>query len=297
VKLTADLTIRCDLDAVWRLTQTPEQHARWDARFTEIEYLPRPDPEAPQRFRYATRIGFGKVIEGWGETVGQRDGRGSALRFGSDDPKSLIREGSGFWAYQPDGEGVRFRTVYDYETRGGWLGRVVDRVLFRPLMVWATRWSFDRLRLWLEQGIAPELSLRLWLLKVTARVALGLVWVLEGLVPKILVVSPGEIALVEHSGLFWPTPRSTLAILGAVEILVGLWLISGWRDRPAVTVASLAMVALAAVVAVTDPMMLANSLGGISKNLGLLACAAVVWSLVPITPKAFRARGRRGKTG
>src|SRR5437870_1297495 len=92
VKLTAETSIRCDLETIWRLTQTPEQHVRWDARFTEIKYLPRASPDVPQRFRYATRIGFGKSIEGWGETVGEQDGRASALRFGSDDPKSLIGE-------------------------------------------------------------------------------------------------------------------------------------------------------------------------------------------------------------
>ena len=54
---------------------------------------------------------------------------------------------------------------------------------------------------------------------------------------------------------------------------------------------------LAAVVAATDPVSLANPLGGISKNLGLLACAAVVWALAPITPNASRASGRRRKSG
>ena len=47
------------MDDLWRLTQTPELHRRWDLRFTDIEYLPRPDEAEPQRFLYATRIGFG----------------------------------------------------------------------------------------------------------------------------------------------------------------------------------------------------------------------------------------------
>ncbi len=53
--------IRSDLEKVWRYTQTPELHSRWDLRFTDIHYLPRPDPPIPQRFRYQTRIGFGCV--------------------------------------------------------------------------------------------------------------------------------------------------------------------------------------------------------------------------------------------
>ena len=55
---------------------------------------------------------------------------------------------------------MRFVTRYDYAPRWGAAGRVVDRVVFRPLIAWATAWSFDRLRLWLEEGVAPERSLR-----------------------------------------------------------------------------------------------------------------------------------------
>jgi hypothetical protein len=249
-------------------------------------------PGAPRRFRYATRIGGGLAIEGWGETVGQPDQRGSALRFGSADPRSLIREGAGCWIYREDSEGVRFSTVYDYAVRFGAAGRLLDRFLFRPLMVWATRWSFDRLRLWIEQGLIPELSLRLWAVKTAARVLLGLVWVIEGLVPKLLAVSPGELELVRRSGLFWGSPSLTLGLLGAAEVLVGLWLIAGRAERRSVKLASLAMLFLAGLVAATQPTALTDPLGGLSKNLGLLACAVVVWALSPITPSA-----RRGAPG
>lgn len=152
--------IRAPLDDVWEKTQRPELHERWDLRFTSIEYLPRADGE-PQRFRYATRLGFGLRVEGTGESVGGRDGaagRMSALTFRSRDRKSLIREGSGYWRYVETGDGVRFLTQYDYEPRWGLAGRVVDRLVFRPLLGWATAWSFDRLRLWLERGIPPERS-------------------------------------------------------------------------------------------------------------------------------------------
>jgi hypothetical protein len=157
--------IRAPLEAVWEKTQRPEFHERWDLRFTTIEYLPRASEAEPQRFRYATRIGFGLTVEGRGESVGDRrstnDASTSALRFWSDDPRALIREGSGYWRYVPTDGGVRFLTRYDYEPRWGLAGRIVDRVLFRPLLGWATAWSFDRLRLWLEDGVPPERSRRL----------------------------------------------------------------------------------------------------------------------------------------
>lgn len=157
-RIHVETFIRASLADVWRTTQTPDLHARWDLRFSSIEYLPRRSPAEPQRFRYARRLLPGLTIRGWGETVGERrrpDGTAtSALRFGSDDPRSLIREGSGYWQYVPAGGGVRFLTAYDYEVRWGRLGRLVDRA-FRPAMSWATARSFERLRRWLEEGREP----------------------------------------------------------------------------------------------------------------------------------------------
>jgi len=115
-----EIFIRAPIDDVWAKTQTPELHRRWDLRFTEIQYLPRPDVSRPQRFQYSTRIGFGLKVSGEGEAVGSHDEKGlrtSALRFWSDDPKSLIREGSGYWQYIPADGGVQFLTWYDYSTR------------------------------------------------------------------------------------------------------------------------------------------------------------------------------------
>ncbi|WP_432930401.1 hypothetical protein ACQPZZ_08220 [Microbispora sp. CA-135349] len=149
--------IKADIEELWRRTQRPELHQRWDLRFTEIDYLPRANGE-PQRFRYAFRLLPGLVITGAGVTAGDRhdtDDRTSALRFSSDHPLSLIRSGSGYWRYVQAPDGVRFITRYGY--RPGW-GKAVDLV-FRPLIGWATAWSFDRLRLWLETGQTPERSL------------------------------------------------------------------------------------------------------------------------------------------
>ncbi|MBL1085759.1 hypothetical protein JK359_27980 [Streptomyces actinomycinicus] len=175
--------IRADLDELWARTQDPARHQRWDLRFTEIHYLPRTEGE-PQRFRYATRVLPFLTVAGTGVAAGEKerpDGtRTSALRFSSPHPLSLIAEGSGYWRYVPDPHGVRFLTGYDYRPRWGALGALADRLLFRPLMGWATAWSFDRLRLWLERGITPERALRHWLAELAVR-ALVLAGCLTGL--------------------------------------------------------------------------------------------------------------------
>jgi hypothetical protein len=160
-QIFVETVIRAPLSDVWRYTREPALHARWDGRFGDISYLP---GTRPQQFRYAT-LG----VAGVGVTAAERiggDGRGtSALTFHSRHPLSPIRSGTGYWRYEPTPHGVVFRTGYDY--RPGW-GGAVDLVV-RPLLGWLTAWSFDRLRLWLETGVAPEASRNLALAEVLLR--------------------------------------------------------------------------------------------------------------------------------
>lgn len=176
--LYIEALVRADMDELWERTQAPALHRRWDLRFTHIDYLACAEGE-PQRFRYAVRLLPGLLVTGTGTSAGEKqrpDGtRTSALRFAARHPLSFIAEGRGYWRYVPDGEGIRFLTGYDYEPSWGLPGRIVDRVVLRPLMGSATAWSFDRLRLWCERGVTPERSLRHGLLEVTARLlAVGL---------------------------------------------------------------------------------------------------------------------------
>ncbi|MGW5245224.1 hypothetical protein ACWEQN_15425 [Streptomyces sp. NPDC004129] len=170
--LYVEAHIRGDLDELWARTQDPAHHRRWDFRFTEIDCLPGAEDE-PRRFRYVTRILPFLTVCGTGVSAGEKtrpDGtRTSALRLCSPHPLSLIAEGSGYWRYVPDGDGVRFLTGYDYRTRWGAFGRLADRLFLRPLMGWATAWSFDRLRLWVERGVTPERALANWCAELVVR--------------------------------------------------------------------------------------------------------------------------------
>jgi hypothetical protein len=175
-----EILVRAPMDTLWNYTQTPALHEKWDLRFSRIDYLPKECETEPQRFRYTTRIGFGLEVKGVGESVGYRnlaDGsRSSALKFGSSDSLAIIREGSGYWKYIPTAAGIRFLTSYDYRTRSGAAGALFDRLVFRPLIGWATAWSFDRLRLWLEQGMDPAQAMRQTLVHVVARITVAVVF-------------------------------------------------------------------------------------------------------------------------
>jgi hypothetical protein len=77
------------------------------------------------------------------------------------------------------------------------------------------------------------MTAKLHAIKLISRVALGLVWFYEGLVPKILFLRADELNLVRASHLVWRTPGFTLQILGVAQMLVGLWLIIGIAERAA----------------------------------------------------------------
>ncbi len=145
--------IRTDIASVWAATQDPHQHVRWDLRFSSIEPVDG-DDDGPTHFAYSRRVPL-HTVHGVGVNIGEisrPDGsRTSALRFSTDDWLSPIRSGRGYWRYIPTPEVIRFVTGYDYESGWGPLDRIV-----RPLLGWATAWSFDRMRIWLEGGPEPE---------------------------------------------------------------------------------------------------------------------------------------------
>jgi hypothetical protein len=159
--ITIKQFIRTDIDSLWKLTQDPAQHERWDARFGRITYEPTEEGSA-QQLRYSVTVFPGITIAGIGECTAMRtSGRGvsvSGIRFASESKLSLLRSGNGYWRYEPVAGGVEFSTRYDYQVRWGRAGELLDLV-WRPLMARMTAWSFDRLRIWAERDIRPELSL------------------------------------------------------------------------------------------------------------------------------------------
>ncbi len=285
------------LEALWQRTQNPELHERWDLRFSDIQYLPRPDATQPQRFSYATRIGFGMRIAGVGETVGSRDGllgeRTSALRFWSDDPKSLIREGSGYWKYIPTGDGLRFITWYDYETRFGMLGRIVDVIVFRPLIGWATAWSFDRLRLWIDREIDPHVALERSLVHAIARIALVLIFAYQGLVPKLLFRHHDELAMLAGSGVPSHLLGPAITLVGVAEIAWAVLLAFFGQARWLLSLTSIAMIVAVLMVAVRTPAYLISAFNPVTLNLAVIALCVVAWLTATDRPSAARCLRKR----
>jgi len=290
-----EIDIRCSIEDIWTRTQTPDLHQQWDLRFTNIEYLPRPDPTQPQRFLYKTRIGFGLNIVGEGESVGTRESNGSrtsALKFWSEDPKSLIQAGSGYWHYIPIQHGIRFLTWYDYTTRFGVAGRVLD-VVFRPMLGWATAWSFDRLRLWMEKNVDPAVSMRQSLIYGVSRIAVALIWIYHGLIPKLLFRHADELALIRAAGI----PEQNLAVviggLGLAEVALGLVLLIAWHTRVLLVLTILLMILALVSVAIQAPGYLAAAFNPVTLNLAVVALATIALLSSRDLPTARRCKRKK----
>jgi hypothetical protein len=295
VSIYVEIEIRAAMEDVWARTQDPNEHVRWDLRFTDIAYLPRPNEAEPQRFTYATRLAFGLKIEGTGETIGERnslDGsRASALKFWSDDVKSLITEGAGYWRYVPTPNGVRFLTSYDYRVRYGFVGRIFDMLVFKPLMGWATAWSFDRLRLWLERGTTPEDSLRFAIVGAVSRIAVGAVWLYQGLVPKIILRHPDELAMLTDAGVPAATAMMTATTVGWLEVAMGLAVIF-FSNRWLLVATVLLMMGATLGVAFHSPRYLGAAFNPVSLNLLMAALAFVGIVAGERAPSAGRCKRR-----
>lgn len=283
-----EILICSSADEIWRRTQVPNLHELWDLRFTAIEYLPRRSEDEPQRFRYSTRIGFGLRINGEGESTGKREDatglRTSALTFWSSDPKSLIQEGSGYWQYVPTTDGVRFLTWYNYRTRFGATGLLVDRLLFRRLIGWATAWSFDRLRLWIDRGVPPEISMRMALIHACARLGIAFTWLWQGLVPKLIFVSVDEQAMIAAAGL----PIRLLPAIGALELVFAAATLLFWRWRPLFFLNVLVMVGALVAVGLQSPSYFVAAFNPVSLNVGMILLSIIGYFSAAELPSASR---------
>ncbi len=131
------------------------------------------------------------------------------------------------------------------------------------------------------------MNTKLRIIKIVSRVALGLVWLYEGFVPKILFLRADEIELVQKSHLVWRTPEFTLQALGLAQIAIGIGLIAGFAERATVAIATLWMSTLIVLVASGNPSMLIDPYGALVKDFCLIACAFTVWMLAPVREGDF----------
>jgi hypothetical protein len=179
--------------------------------------------------------------------------------------------------------------------RFGAAGRVLDRFL-RPVIGWATAWSFDRMRLWAERDIAPETSLRLSAIHALCRFAVAAVWLWHGLVPKLIARDADERIMLAHAGL----PAAWLPWIGAAEIAMALLVLSTWRWRGMFVLQAFLMLAALLAVALRSPAYLTHAFNPVTLNLLIVALAGIGWIAskdLPTASHCLRVDPRRSDAG
>jgi hypothetical protein len=291
-----ETSLDASMDLVWEYTQNPKKHEKWDVRFTKIEYLPT-NKDEPQRFFYKTNIGFGMSVSGYGETVSGNlkgsDNRVSSLTFGTDHPLSIIKKGRGYWKYIETAEGITFLTQYDYETNYGPIGNVIDRLMFRPLLGWATAWSFDALKLWLEKGFHPQQLFRQFLTYWISSVVIAFVWIYHGLVPKLLAVHPKE---TEMLGSLIPgiPVHPVVQVIGICEILFGLLWLLPIKRKKWFLIHIILLCLLTAAAAKADMSIFINPFNPASLHAALIGISIIGWNSAKNLPRAGNAKRKKG---
>ena len=182
-------------------------------------------------------------------------------------------------------------TWYDYRTRFGLAGRLLDQVLFRPLIGWATAWSFDRLRLWMDRGIPPEVSMRLTLIHASARLGIAFTWLWQGLVPKLLFPSLDEQAMMVAAGF----PIKLVPLAGMLELMFAAVTLALWRWRPWFLLNALAMVAALSAVALQSPQYLLGAFNPVTLNGGMILISIIGYLAGAELPSSSRCLRRAPK--
>ncbi|MGF2716699.1 DoxX-like family protein [Bacillus cereus] len=266
------------MEKLWAYTQEPDIHTEWDARFTEISYLEKKEGE-PQKFLYKTKIGFGLEIAGEGESIGEirkeTGERISSLKFWTDNKPSLIQIGRGYWMYTPNGEHIHFETQYDYDTRFGRIGNVIDSYIFRPLLGWATAWSFDALKLWLEKGLHPKLLIRRTMTYWLVCFLVAFVWLYQGIVPKLMFTHSEEVKML--SALIGSNDSSIfiLKIVGFLEIIWGVMWLLPFQKRKLFILHIVMLIGLTIVAGVTNITSFTEPFNPITLNFLLIGLSIV----------------------
>lgn len=273
--------INVPLTTLWDYTQQPHLHEQWDLRFTSINYLPKEHESDKQHFTYETNIGFGVKIAGTGISQGERENergeRVSSLSFASDQQLSLINKGSGYWKYTPQEEGIQFETLYNYDVRFGKLGMWFDSFVFRPMIGWATAWSFDCLKKWVEDGIRPLDSIRRSLIHVLLCAVMAFIWIYQGLVPKWLYPQTGEIALLQNHALFTDSAEQMVFVAGGVQILIGLSFLLNIRKKWLFLGSAIAMLPLGIGALMLDSSLAAGPFNPVVLNIAMIGLGFLGW--------------------
>jgi uncharacterized membrane protein YphA (DoxX/SURF4 family) len=160
-------------------------------------------------------------------------------------------------------------------------------------MGWATAWSFDRLRLWLEKNLDPSLALQRSIIYGISRVVAAFVWIYHGLVPKLMVQHQDEVTMLMAAGIEPTRALSVLRLIGWAEMAFGLLLLIAWRARNLLLANILLMICALAVVTINSPQYLIAPFNPVTLNIMMMALALIGFMAGKDIPSAKRCKRKK----
>jgi hypothetical protein len=108
---------------------------------------------------------------------------------------------------------------------------------------------------------------------------LAVIWIIEGLFPKILFQNPEQLTLVAESGLVPGDPADFLRFLGGCQVACGVavLLTHGWLFRWLLIAQLAALIALPLLITFEQPLWWFHPFGPFTKNVPIIAGTWALW--------------------
>lgn len=126
-----------------------------------------------------------------------------------------------------------------------------------------------------------------------ARVTLAIIWMYQGLIPKVLFIeTSGEIETMTATGASESFVRPAIYISGSLEAIFGILMLVLWGMRSFYLVNAFLLVALTATVVVIRAEMYIWQFNPTTLNLAMLALSLIGWHSTRHSPQNSTARSQ-----
>src|SRR5688572_11160933 len=128
---------------------------------------------------------------------------------------------------------------------------------------------------------------------MVSSLALGIAWIYQGLIPKLLFTDTGEIEILKQSGLFAGNEVQVITFIGWAEIIFGLVII--FVHRRSVHYINIILLLLLSIAALfSDPAIFTFPFNPFSLNLSMIALSVIAILNLEGLPRASRGKTRQG---
>lgn len=125
----------------------------------------------------------------------------------------------------------------------------------------------------------PVLEKPLRLIQIT----LAVLWIYQGLIPKILFQSHAEIAIWQSLGLELPLAKMAVSLSGVIEMMFGCSFLLWQRAVILHQLNILGLAGLLGLIALTDPMQLSTAFNPVVMNIAMLALSMLAIQLLNVS--------------